>query len=460
MLRVALGAATLLLLSPLAAAVESAEEPIRVFHPRLDCSQDALEVQIFERDGGGWVDHPQHPRIFADTCQTEAPGLLLNELRTRCDEPAGHDDWNHWKVGVDVWDVELMARCPEPVPSRRSHFEVDLEILSPTPGQVVASGDLDTRIEGRVKLEGRQPGRWDIVFVLDASRGHRRLDADGRVPMYEAIKALRHWILQERPEDALRVGLVAFSHEASNNGPDWSGAQVENDAPLTGDRQVVLAALDAFATAPPAEPPGFPAALSLALSELADHGRERASRAVVVFIDGRAELPFGKAAGYDPEFRRRMHEAALPAREGRVPVHLLALGGEALEAPELVDQMFAGTPSVWVSLPASRVSARGLTELPFPELESVELHSTSAGEPARELVWEPGGRFSARVRLRDGMNSMRLRALTSTGVAADARLSLELDNTRLKQVLLERERERMQRVRQRGKSVVIEAEER
>jgi hypothetical protein len=458
MLCAALACAVPLLLSIPGNAAPPGGERVRIFQPRLDCSQNLLEVQIYDREAESWVDHPEHARIFADSCQTEDSGVLLNELRTRCAEPAGHDDWNFWRVGVDVWDVDLMSRCPQVVPERRNEFELELEILSPTPGEVLASPDLETRIEGRVRIEGRPPGNWDVVFLLDASPGHRSLDADGRVPMYEAIKALRNWAAAGRGEKVLQLGLIAFSHEADNNRPDHVAASLETDAPLAADNGLMLAALDAFATSPPAAPPGFPQALSLALSELESRGREQASRAVVVFIDGRARLPFGVDAGFDPELRRRMRAAALPARDRGVPVHVLSLGGESERAPELVDEMFAGTPSVWLSLPASLASVRGLSELPFPELESVELHSTSAGEPAREVSWEPGGRFSARVRLRDGLNTLRLRALTSTGSAADARLSLTLDNARLRDVLLEREREHMQRVRG-GKRVEIEVEQ-
>lgn len=449
-------AVPLLLLAISGNAVEPSGERMRIFHPRLDCSVNALEVQVYERESGTWIDHPEHPRIFADSCQTERSGVLLNELRTRCAEPAGHEDWNLWRVGVDVWDVELMARCPQVVPERRADFELDLEILSPTPGQVLESPDLETRIEGRVRLDGRPPGRWDVVFLLDASAGYRSLDADGRVPMYEAIKALRSWVAHQEGDDVLRLALVAFSHEPDDEAGDRVTAPLQTDAPLAADHGLLLAALNAFATAPPASPPGFPDALALALSELESSGREQASRAVVVFSDGRAPLPFGVAAGYDPDFRRRMQAAASPARDHGVPVHVLALGGEAERAPELVDEMFADTPSVWMTVPASLASVRGLTDLPFPELESVELHSTSAGEPARELKWEPGGRFSALVRLRDGLNTLRLRALSSTGAAADARLSLTLDNRRLREVLLEREREYIRRVR-RGKRLEIEA---
>ena len=429
---------------------------IRVFHERLDCASNLLEVEVYDRNSQIWVEHPSHPRIFADTCQTEDTGVLLNEIRTRCAVPENAANWNLWKVGVEVWDLEQMQRCDSSIPARRKDFDVDLEILSPRKGEVLASENLDALIEGRVTLEGRALGRFDVVFLLDVSPGHRRLDADGRAPMYEAIKALRGWVEQQGQGDVFSLGLASFSHEELAASP---GAEApEMDALLASGPDRMLAALDALATIPPASAAGFPEALTLALSQLEARGRAGASRAVVVILDGRAPLPFGLAARRDPDFRQRMIDAAAPARAGDVPVHVLALGGSDAVAPELVDAMFADTPSRWLQLPVGLASVHGLVALPFPQLESIELQGSRARRI--DVDWAPGGAFSARVKLEDGINLLRMRVVTSTGEAADANLRITLDNTHLREVLLEREREYMRRVRSRaaGKKVVIEAD--
>ena len=428
---------------------------MRVLHPQVECSSELLEVEIYDREREDWVSHAQHSRIYADTCQTEDASILLNEIRTRCAEPPSSDNWSPWRVGIDLWDADSMSRCSSQVPGRRESFDLEIEIVSPRPGQVVESANLETQLKGRVRVEGRALGPWDVLFLLDAAPGPRRLDDEGRAPMFEAIEALRSWVADRREDEAFHFGLVAFSEEPKGSPP--SETRLELDTRLQGDDTQLLATLASFVAAPLHQAPRFADALELALSEFAARGRSDAARAIVVLYDGRAELPFGDGAGVDPAFRRRMTAAAAPAREGRLLVHGIALGG-AGDAAELVDSMFEDTASLWWRVPSRLASARGLEELPFPTLESVSVTSTSAGEPAREVTWDREGRFEARVRLHDGVNTLRIQALDSTGASVDASLRLTLDNRRLREVLLEREREVMRRVR-RGKRVIIEAEE-
>jgi hypothetical protein len=89
-----------------------------VFYPAGDCDGGQLEIQIFQRgDGGGastWVAHPEHPTIAPGTCQAEESGVLLNEIRVRCVDPAGAQRPSAWIVGADVSGKGEAPSCPAP----------------------------------------------------------------------------------------------------------------------------------------------------------------------------------------------------------------------------------------------------------------------------------------------------------------------------------------------------------
>ena len=89
----------------------------------------------------------------------------------------------------------------------------------------------------------------------------------------------------------------------------------------------------------------------------------------------------------------------------------------------------------------------------------MEIRNPAARRPPLRADIGDGGRFAADVRLRDGENALRLRAIGTNGRATDVRLRLTLDNAELREVLLEREREHMRRIRALDKRVIIEAEE-
>lgn len=433
-------------------------DPVRVFHPLGICGTDVLELEVFDRETDSWQEHPRHPRILGNTCQTEDAGILLNELRVRCAVPFKRGEWNIWRVGVNVWSAELMERCTQETPRRLIDFPLALEIESPRPGTVLESADLETQVEGRVRLGGRDPGRWDLVFVVDASQAQRTHEQGSGVPLSSVTQALRGFTQQLGGAGSLRAGLVSFSTAQEAQGAATSSEAFEMDVPLGGDLSGVELGLERLVKRPESSLPGFATALSMALAEVTSHGDAQAQPAVVMIVDGRAPLPFGSATGHDPAFRRRAIEAAQLARSRQVPVHVLALGGPGHAAPELMDTMLAGTPSRWLRLPLEAVE-RGLAALPFHQLESLAIHNTSAGTTARPAELASGGRFSGLVRLREGENALQFHARATNGAAADARVRITLDNTRLRAVLIEQQLEFMRRVRARGKRVVIEAAE-
>lgn len=82
------------------AAIEGATPHERVFFPRGACSTGWIQVQRYER-GRGWIAHPEHPRIRADTVHEEEARSLL-DLRVRCFDPADRLPPSEWVRGVSL----------------------------------------------------------------------------------------------------------------------------------------------------------------------------------------------------------------------------------------------------------------------------------------------------------------------------------------------------------------------
>jgi hypothetical protein len=85
-----------------------------VLYPAGACRGGRLQLEVFERgvDGkpGQWKPHPTHATIAPDSCQSEDPGILLNELRIRCVDAEGKV-YSGWILGVDLSPSGL--HCPE-----------------------------------------------------------------------------------------------------------------------------------------------------------------------------------------------------------------------------------------------------------------------------------------------------------------------------------------------------------
>jgi len=86
--------------APSAAAAYEPGARARVSYPRGACTTAWIEVQVFEPDGG-WVPHPEHPRIRAGGIHAEEAHRLL-DLRVRCIDPAGKRPPSEWVRGVDL----------------------------------------------------------------------------------------------------------------------------------------------------------------------------------------------------------------------------------------------------------------------------------------------------------------------------------------------------------------------
>jgi hypothetical protein len=84
--------------------VAPAEVPRRVHIvlPWGDCATGRFELQVYDREEGRWVAHPEHPEARAGVCLEESSERLLTELRVRCVDPSGRRSPSAWVRGVQL----------------------------------------------------------------------------------------------------------------------------------------------------------------------------------------------------------------------------------------------------------------------------------------------------------------------------------------------------------------------
>ena len=87
------------------------EDQVLVFYPKGDCGTGWLDIEVYDRDIRAWLSHADHPRIATDSCQVEDPGVLLQELRVRCADPASRARVSSWRIGAEVFKPVAAQKC-------------------------------------------------------------------------------------------------------------------------------------------------------------------------------------------------------------------------------------------------------------------------------------------------------------------------------------------------------------
>ncbi len=97
------------------AADGAPDDRVRVYYPVGECDSGIIEIEVFDRASGTWIQHPEHWHIVPGTCQLEDPGRLLQELRYRCADPKFPARNSDWIVGVEVFSpISEDACAPAP----------------------------------------------------------------------------------------------------------------------------------------------------------------------------------------------------------------------------------------------------------------------------------------------------------------------------------------------------------
>ncbi len=415
-------------------------DAIRVFYPRGPCG-DRLALELWDRTLHAWRPHPVHARVPVETCQLEDAGSLLNEIRWRCEEGSSPTPWH---VGLEVFNPAITESCVVGE-LEGPNYRVAIHVAGPPQGSVVRTPDRRVRLDGSLRIDGVEGPAYDVILAID--RSDTGPDPAGRLAAQ--IDAARSWLAHMAPRlGRVRVGLVSYPHPSPARRDSRKGVV---EASLGADAAALSRALDALAAQGPAGPAGFAEGLEQALtallrSETRGGVRATARRVLAIAADGRT-APFAKGASADPMLTLQLRGLADRARRHGVRLHLLALGGYAEAPGRLLAEL--------VQRSHGRFSRVVHTELRTPFFDRVKLPLPQALVVINPLTGtktaahvDADGHFTASVPVESGINHLALRARASDGTQGEGNWIIEFDAGAYLELVLEIERERLERERQ------------
>jgi hypothetical protein len=439
----------LLAAAPSAAGESWAEDPVYVYYPRGDCRGDAIHVQLWNRKAASWVPHPVHPTVRLESCQLEDAGYLLHEIRYRCIEPPGTRLPPSWRIGVGVFDPEVMERC---APGQLSLPDGDLElnVVAPAPGERVTAPRMEVAIEGSVRIDGMDGSDYDALLMIDRSSATRDGDVDLLAAQLRSAKALLDGLLPRL--GSVRVGIAAYPNVPLVPGSEH-GSGGRRVVPLTDDRLALYAGLRELSLAGVSGLQSFGSAFDFALAELVgEHprsgARPRARKVLVMAAHGLGDRPFGPAMAGDERALAGLDERLGHARARRVAVHLMALGGLSEQLPPAVEAIFERSEVRFQRVLRPALGSNFFASIRLPRVSRVVVANRTAGSVETPAAVTSGGRFATTVVAATGTNRLWARATLSDGATTEREWDFEFDDRMVKQIVLEAERERMRRVRQ------------
>ena len=379
---------------------------------------------------------------------------------------------------------------------------VRILIESPPPGTLVRNKVHQAPIRGNAMAAGEKPAEFDVILALDVSGSTKEasgvdVDGDGEVgfnPQVELVEpgAYPSDMRSTDPGDTIlaaevtaatallstldagrvRVGVVTFSGEMdAKTGKraryDQQDAWVE--MPLTDDLERVAAALRAILARGPYGGTNFAAGVRLAITELAglsgakSRPRPDASKVVLFLTDGVPSFPFGLGNRMDPGDIEASLNAARLAHKAGITFNTYALGPNALASPVAATEIARITRGTYMPVQNPGDIISFLQGVSFASVDDVVFTNLTTSEMSYDVTLSPDGRFSGFVPVREGVNRVRVTALTTGGNSGSVELDLEFETSGLtgrelglelerirernKQLMLLIERERIQRFR-------------
>jgi Mg-chelatase subunit ChlD len=392
---------------------------------------------------------------------------------------------------------------------------VRIVIDEPKQGEPVRNSVHQAPIRGNAFTEGNRRLTIDVMIAIDISGSTRTasgadVDGDGEIgfnPHEEQvapglfppemrstdphdtilaaeIKAAGA-LLQNLDPAQLRVGVLSFGGEV-NPATGKQAAYGQQDAwievPLTSDFGQVRRALQDILARGPRGGTNFAAGIRLAVTELAGlHGarsapRPEAAKVLMFLTDGVPSFPFGLSNESDPGDIEAALGAARIAHKAGITINTYSLGTNALDNPVAATEMSRLTLGTFTPVKNPGDVITYLQGVTFASVEDVIFTNLTTSEISEDVRLLPNGSFSGYVPVREGINRVRVTALSTDGsegftefdlefgVAGrtSRQLTLELDGIRKQnrelQLLVEREKVRQFRDRQR-KGLKLEVEE-
>jgi hypothetical protein len=409
----------------------------------------------------------------------------------------------------------VAAASPAESDPGRLPAEVQIQIDSPIPGEVIKSKVHLAAIRGSAQSGQGKPIDFDVMLVIDVSHSTRfpsgiDVDEDGETGFnpHEELVAPGTYdesVVCSDPDDTIlaaeiraarllleilrpgrtQVGLITFSGEvdpATGKRRAFDQKDAVLQVPLTAELDQLARALERVADRGPFGATNFSAAIQLAVVELAGLSGGRSaprqdSKKIVLFLtDGVPTFPFGRASSADPEDTEAAINAARLAQKAGLAINTYALGRHALARPVAVTEMARLTAGIFTPARNPGDIVQFLQGISFANVEDVVIKNLTTREVSYDVSLAPDGSFSGFVPVSEGQNVVQVTALASDGGEnsvklafgfekaglSERELTIELERIkkRNRELMLIIERERIQRFRDRQrKSVVIEANE-
>ena len=391
--------------------------------------------------------------------------------------------------------------------------DVEVRVESPEDGALVKNKVHMAKVRGQAQAGTEGWLAFDVMLAIDVSYSTRQpsgidVDEDGETgfnPQQELVPPGTYAddVVCSDPDDTIlmaelraarvllaeldpartRVGVLTFSGatdpETGLRTPGQKDAWVQ--VPLTDDFGAVLRALDAIGAEGPQNATNFAAGVRLAVSELVGIGqaesepREDAKKVVLFLTDGEPSLPVGRGAVSDPGDTEAAISAARLARKAGVTINTYALGRFALAKPVAVSEMARLTVGIYTPIRNPGDIVQFLQGISFANVDDIVITNLTLREVSYDVSLAPDGSFSGFVPVKPGRNEIKVTALASDGTEASVELGFDFEEAGLSERELARElerikkrnkellrlveRERIQKFRERQRSVVIEAVE-
>jgi hypothetical protein len=423
------------------------KDPVQVFYPAGDCATGVIEIELFDRGAKQWAPHPAHPRIMADTCQTEDAGDLLNEIRVRCIDPASPARASAWMLGVQVWKPADAPGCAPPEIGARPRVNPRISLTRPAADSPLRNTTGIAALAGQVKLT------HDLAVAIDMSFDPSE--------MKQVIDALDQLI--GRAADRLgpmRITWVFFAGD-----PAAPGTGRVDPVPPSDDRDRLRARLATLARGKrPTAARGLGAGIDAAVASLHAAKEKSDRRTVLVLVDGAADLPFGPGAGMSPALRREIQASVDAAVRDGIALEIVSIGRPEQDLAELAGQIHERIRSGSAGgglIALERVDglAKSLPDLPVTTVREVRVENLATGGVADPLEWDRAGGFQGSIPMRSGKNPLRVRVLLSNGQDVIADFERQFDPSAMREALRASEAKRIEAARKKGR-VTLEVEER
>jgi len=392
---------------------------------------------------------------------------------------------------------------------------VRIVIDAPKRGEPVRNSVHQAPIRGNAFTEGKRRLAIDVMIAIDISASTRAasgadVDGDGEIgfdPRLEQVPpnlyppevrstdpqdtilaaeiTAADALLQNLDPSHLRVGVLSFGGEVNPltlRQVSYGQQDAWLEVPLTSDFDQVRRALQNILARGPRGGTNFAAGIRLAVTELAGlHGarsapRPEAAKILMFLTDGVPSFPFGSSRESDPGDIEAALGAARVAHKAGITINAYSLGINALDNPVAATEISRLTLGTFTPVKNPGDVITYLQGVTFASVEDVIFTNLTTSEISEDVRLMPNGSFSGYVPVREGINRVRVTALSTDGsegftefdlefgVAGrtSRELTLELDDIRKQnrelQLLVEREKVRQFRERQR-KGLKLEVED-